>query len=162
MKIIVTENDFNVDEEVNQVLKGRRDIGAVVTFTGLVREMTKSENGPLPIISMTLEHYPSMTEKALTDIANSAMDRWPLDECMIIHRVGQLKPADRIVMVATFSSHRGAAFAAAEYIMDYLKTKAPFWKKEALKSNDKNPESNQEKWVDARDSDDDALKKWDC
>ncbi len=126
-------------------------IGAMVTFTGLVRDVTKAEGG-VPVAEMTLEHYPGMTEKALREIAEEAAARWPLQGITIIHRVGPLHPADRIVLVATASPHRAAAFESADFLMDYLKTRAPFWKKE------KTPDGA--RWVDARESDEQAAARW--
>jgi molybdopterin synthase catalytic subunit len=124
------------------------DIGAVVSFTGLVRQMT----GDGPIREMALEHYPGMTERALEAIAAEAQSRWPLQGIRVIHRYGPLKPGDRIVLVLTASRHRKAAFEAAEFLMDYLKTRAPFWKKE--------DHAGDTRWVDARDTDDSAAARW--
>jgi molybdopterin synthase catalytic subunit len=125
-----------------------RDIGAVVSFTGLVREMT--EVGAIQ--TMELEHYPGMTERALEEIVDQARARWPLQGVRIIHRYGPLAPGDRIVLVLTASRHREAAFEAASFLMDYLKTRAPFWKKEAGTAGGR--------WVDAREADDAAAEKW--
>ncbi|TNF99014.1 MAG: molybdopterin synthase catalytic subunit MoaE [Gammaproteobacteria bacterium] len=148
MLIKVQQEDFEPDAIVNGLCEGRTDVGAVVTFLGLVREFSKSEQ----IQSMTLEHYPGMTEKALQTIVEEAQQRWQLMDVAVIHRVGDLKPADRIVMVAVSSAHRGDAFKACEFIIDYLKTRAPFWKKEI------NGEG--EHWVEARESDDAAVDRW--
>jgi len=144
----VQEGDFDIAEEVARLADGRADIGAVATFTGLVRD---TANGA-PIFSMTLEHYPGMTESALTGILERAATRWPLQGAVVVHRFGPLKPADRIVFVAAASPHRQAAFEAAAFIMDYLKTEAPFWKKE------EGPHGAS--WVDARESDDIARERW--
>lgn len=128
--------------------EGNRDIGAVVSFTGLVRETTEAG----AIEALELEHYPGMTEQALEDIVAEARDRWPLQNLRLIHRYGAMAPGEGIVMVLTASRHRQAAFQAAEFLMDYLKTKAPFWKKETG--------AHGGAWVDARESDDAATKRW--
>lgn len=144
----VQTEDFNTDAIVNDLTKDRKDIGAIVSFIGLVRDLPDDS-----LQSMTLEHYPAMTEKALNGIVDTAMQRWDINDVAVIHRVGELKPADRIVLVVTLSAHRKDAFDAAEYIMDYLKTRAPFWKKETT--------SDGEQWVEAKTSDDDAINRWD-
>ncbi|MGV2876841.1 molybdopterin synthase catalytic subunit MoaE [Pantoea vagans] len=123
--------------------------GAVVTFTGKVRNHNLGDN----VAALTLEHYPGMTEKALQEIVDAARERWPLQRVTVIHRVGELFPGDEIVLVGVTSAHRGSAFSAAEFIMDYLKTRAPFWKREATEQGDR--------WVDARDSDHQAVQRWD-
>ncbi|WP_434745103.1 molybdopterin synthase catalytic subunit MoaE [Candidatus Pantoea rara] len=123
--------------------------GAVVTFTGKVRNHNLGDN----VAALTLEHYPGMTEKALQEIIDAARERWPLQRVTVIHRVGELFPGDEIVLVGVTSAHRGSAFSAAEFIMDYLKTRAPFWKREATEQG--------ERWVDARDSDHQAAQRWD-
>ena len=123
-------------------------IGAVASFLGLVRDL----NDGASVSAMTLEHYPGMTEKALEAIVAEAKQRWNIYDALVIHRVGPLKPCDQIVLVAVSSAHRGEAFAACEFIMDYLKTRAPFWKKEDT------PDGG--RWVDARDSDDSAAARW--
>jgi molybdopterin synthase catalytic subunit len=145
----VQREDFDVGAEVSRLVGGRRDIGAVVTFTGIVRD--KNSGGP--IAGMTLEHYPGMTEAELGRVEAEASKRWPLQASLIVHRVGALTPGDNIVLVVTASSHRQAAFAAAEFLMDYLKTRAPFWKKERA------PDGS-EHWVEARDSDEAAAERW--
>ncbi|MFV9667751.1 molybdopterin synthase catalytic subunit MoaE [Pantoea sp. ARC607] len=122
--------------------------GAVVTFTGKVRNHNLGDN----VAALTLEHYPGMTEKALQEIVDAARERWPLQRVTVIHRVGELFPGDEIVLVGVTSAHRGSAFSAAEFIMDYLKTRAPFWKREATEQGDR--------WVDARDSDHQAARRW--
>jgi molybdopterin synthase catalytic subunit len=122
--------------------------GAVVTFTGKVRNHNLGNN----VAALALEHYPGMTEKALQEIVNAARERWPLQRVTVIHRVGELFPGDEIVLVGVTSAHRGSAFSAAEFIMDYLKTRAPFWKREATEQGDR--------WVDARDSDHQAAQRW--
>ncbi|NYS29832.1 molybdopterin synthase catalytic subunit MoaE [Pantoea sp. WMus005] len=123
--------------------------GAVVTFTGKVRNHNLGDN----VAALTLEHYPGMTEKALQEIIDAARERWPLQRVTVIHRVGELFPGDEIVLVGVTSAHRGSAFSAAEFIMDYLKTRAPFWKREATEQG--------HRWVDARDSDHQAAQRWD-
>lgn len=122
--------------------------GAVVTFTGKVRNHNLGDN----VAALTLEHYPGMTEKALQEIVDAARERWPLQRVTVIHRVGELFPGDEIVLVGVTSAHRGSAFSAAEFIMDYLKTRAPFWKREATEQGDR--------WVDARDNDHQAARRW--
>jgi molybdopterin synthase catalytic subunit len=147
--IRVQTEDFDLSAEVRALTADRTDIGAVVTFTGTVRGTA----GGRPITSMTLEHYPGMTEAELARVEAEAQARWPLQASLIVHRVGALKPGDNIVLVVTASPHRHAAFEAAEFLMDYLKTRAPFWKKEA----DANGAGG---WVDARESDTDAEARW--
>jgi molybdopterin synthase catalytic subunit len=147
--IRVQRQDFDIGAEI-QALTGRRDdIGAVVTFTGLVRGGT----GETAIRAMTLEYYPGMTERELERIEREALERWPLQASLIVHRYGKLLPGENIVLVITASSHRQAAFEAASFLMDYLKTSAPFWKKEEL-------ESGLSSWVEARGSDDTAAWRW--
>ena len=148
MIIRIQTADFDIAALNRELLAGRSDVGAIASFIGLVRDL---EDDPLQ--QMTLEHYPGMTEKALQGIAEKALARWQLADLAIIHRVGALKPADQIVMVSVLSAHRGDAFAACEFIMDYLKTDAPFWKKETSEQGSK--------WVEARKSDLFAQKKWD-
>lgn len=148
MSISVQAEDFDVAGEMRAMAAGRTDIGAIVTFTGLVRDMAGGEN----ISDMELEHYPGMTEKALADIEAQANTRWELQATRIVHRYGKLEPGAQIVLVATASPHRQDAFEAAEFIMDFLKSRAPFWKKEGT--------PNGGKWVDARDADEDALNRW--
>ena len=149
MGVRVQREDFDVGKEIDRLTAERTDIGAVVTFTGRVR----GEANGQPITSMTLEHYPGMTEQELARVEAEACERWPLQASLIIHRIGELKPGDNIVLVVTASAHRQAAFEAAEFLMDYLKTRAPFWKKEA------GPDGRG-RWVDARDSDEAALERW--
>ena len=146
--VSVQTGDFDIAAEIDALTRQDRNIGAVVSFTGLVREMT----GQGAISTMELEHYPGMTERALAEIVAAAQARWPLQGVRIIHRHGPLAPGDRIVLVLTASHHRQAAFEAAEFLMDYLKTRAPFWKKEDGPVG--------AKWVDARESDDDAMDRW--
>jgi molybdopterin synthase catalytic subunit len=149
VSVRVQHQDFDVSAEVARLTAGSTDIGAVVTFTGTVR----GGSGEEAIASMTLEHYPGMTEAELARVETQAGERWPLKGSLIVHRVGTLKPGDNIVLVVTASSHRQAAFEAAEFLMDYLKTRAPFWKKEQ-------GVDGTERWVDARESDDRATERW--
>ncbi|MEI6612374.1 molybdopterin synthase catalytic subunit MoaE [Polynucleobacter sp.] len=146
--IRIQEADFDVSAELAALRKGDPRVGAVVTFLGTVRDM----NDGSQVKGMTLEHYPGMTEKALEDIISQANTRWDIYQTLVIHRVGPLLPEDQIVMVAVTSAHRGEAFSACEFIMDYLKTAAPFWKKEDT------PEGA--RWVDARIADDAAMTRW--
>jgi molybdopterin synthase catalytic subunit len=147
--IRVQADDFDIGAETRALLSGRTDIGAIVTFTGTVRDTAKGQ----PITSMLLEHYPGMTEAELARVEAEANARWPLQASLIIHRYGRLAPGDNIVLVIAASPHRHAAFDAASYLMDYLKTRAPFWKKETGLDG-------QGVWVDARESDEAALAKW--
>ncbi|WP_353427995.1 molybdopterin synthase catalytic subunit MoaE [Polynucleobacter sp. MWH-UH19D] len=146
--IRVQENDFDVSTEIAALRKGDPRVGAVVTFLGTVRDL----NDGSQVKEMTLEHYPSMTEKALEEIVAQAKSRWDIYQALVIHRVGPLLPEDQIVLVAVTSAHRGEAFAACEFIMDYLKTAAPFWKKEET------PDGG--RWVDARVTDEAAMARW--
>ncbi len=140
--------DFDVSAELNVMLSGHKQVGGVCNFLGLVREYDSNE----PLNALTLEHYPEMTKKELIKIEKQAKKKWRLKDSLIIHRYGRLAPGDQIVFVATASAHRGDAFNSCEYIVDYLKTRAPFWKKEEYKSR--------VSWVDARSSDEDSLNKW--
>lgn len=148
MKILVQGDAFDLGAEVDAMRHGRTDIGAIASFVGLARDMNEGSS----VAAMTLEHYPGMTEKALGKVVDDACARWPLLDVTVIHRVGRLLPGDPIVLVAVASSHRGEAFAACEFIMDYLKTGAPFWKREET------PEGA--RWVEARASDEDAAARW--
>jgi molybdopterin synthase catalytic subunit len=149
----VQTGDFDLGAELEALRRGRTDIGALVSFTGLVRGAVSDAAGrPLPLQGFELEHYPAMTLKALEGIEAEARRRWPLQACLIVHRVGPLAPGDQIMMVATASRHRQAAFEAAEFLMDYLKSRAPFWKKETTAEGGR--------WVDARDADEQALARW--
>jgi molybdopterin synthase catalytic subunit len=145
----VQGEDFDIGAEVTRLVAGRTDIGAIVTFTGTVR----AENAGAALTAMTLEHYPGMTERELERVEAEARERWPLQASLIVHRVGRLEPGANIVLVVTASAHREAAFAAAEFLMDYLKTRAPFWKKEQ-------GADGRERWVDAREADDAAAGRW--
>jgi molybdopterin synthase catalytic subunit len=144
--IRVQREDFDLGAEVAALRAGRRDIGALVAFAGLVRDLDGS------LAALELEHYPGMTEKALAAIEAEARGRWPLQACLIVHRHGRLEPGEQIMMVATASAHRRAAFEAAEFLMDYLKSRAPFWKKEIGPAG--------ATWVAARDEDEAALAAW--
>ena len=147
MKILVQREDFDAGAEMRAVA-GNPKIGAVASFIGLVRDV----NDGSAVATMTLEHYPGMTEKAIGKIVEEARGRWQVLDCTVIHRFGELKPADQIVLVVVASGHRGDAFAACEFIMDYLKTRAPFWKKEQTPGG--------ARWVEARSGDDDAAARW--
>lgn len=148
MPIRVQTQDFDLGKEVAELRAGQPQVGAVVAFVGTVRDMSEGAG----VSEMELEHYPGMTEKALKDIVTKAKARWSIFDALVIHRVGPLNPLDQIVLVAVTSAHRGEAFAACEFIMDYLKTQAPFWKKEQTPQG--------ARWVDARVTDDQALAKW--
>jgi len=148
MSVRIQEADFDVSAEIAALRKGDAQVGAVVTFLGTVRDMNEGS----AVKEMALEHYPGMTEKSLEEIASQAKERWNIRSSLIIHRVGSLHPEDQIVLVAVTSSHRGEAFAACEFIMDYLKIAAPFWKKEET--------SEGGRWVDARVTDDAAMARW--
>ena len=143
---------FDLGAEMLALREGRGDVGAIVSFVGVCRDHHPGVCEPGFVQAMELEHYPGMTERAIADMVNEAQARWPLLGVTVIHRVGPLLPGDDIVMVLVASSHRAAAFAACEFLMDYLKTQAPFWKKEST------PEGGQ--WVDARETDDAALRRW--
>ena len=146
--IRIQESDFDLSAEIAALRKGDPRVGAVVSFLGTVRDM----NDGSQVKGMTLEHYPGMTEKSLQEILDQAKARWDIYQTLVIHRIGPLLPEDQIVLVAVTSAHRGEAFAACEFIMDYLKTAAPFWKKEETPDG--------ARWVDARVTDEAALSKW--
>jgi len=148
MKISIQQEDFDVSTELQLLRKNLPGIGGINVFVGTVRDTHQGDE----VQSMELEHYPGMTEKALQEIVAQAKTRWDVLNATIIHRVGKLHPTDQIVLVAVASKHRGDAYAACEFMMDYLKTSAPFWKKEHT------PDGS--RWVDARTSDDERLKKW--
>ena len=149
MTVRVEPRDFDIGAEISALTGNRTDIGAIVTFTGVVRGSV----GDRALTSLTLEHYPGMTEAELIRIEAEANARWPLQASLIIHRVGELAPGDNIVLVITASPNRQAAFEAAEFLMDYLKTRAPFWKKETFADGEA-------QWVDARETDDAATRRW--
>ncbi len=146
--INVQQADFDVAEQYRLLAEGNKQDGAVVTFVGLVRDINEDQS----VKSLTLEHYPGMTERSLTKIAEEAKQRWPLARVRIIHRVGTLELADQIVFVGVSSKHRKAAFAACEFIMDFLKTKAPFWKLEETQKG--------KKWIEAKSSDQQQADSW--
>ncbi len=145
--VSVQVEDFSVAEEY-QVLASGTDAGAVVTFIGKVRDMNLGDH----VTGLHLEHYPGMTEKALNEICDEAKSRWPLLQLRVIHRIGDLDIGDQVVFVGVSSAHRSASFEACEFVMDYLKTKAPFWKKERTTEGTR--------WVDSRDSDTQAAQRW--
>ena len=146
--IRVQEEDFEVGVELARMRSATDGIGAIASFVGIVRDV----NDQLDVSQMTLEHYPAMTEKALNAIVEEARARWEIIDITIIHRLGTLRPSAQIVLVAVASGHRRDAFAACEFVMDYLKTKAPFWKKEVV--------GERSRWVESRSSDDAAAKRW--
>lgn len=148
MTVRVQTEDFDVGAELAAMRLASKDIGALVNFVGQVRDMNDGD----VVSTLTLEHYPGMTERSLESIEVEAKSRWNIVDSLIIHRVGTLQPLDQIVLVAVTSAHRGEAFKACEFIMDYLKTRAPFWKKEAT--------ADGERWVEAKISDDDAQERW--
>ena len=148
MPVRVQTADFDLSEEVRLLRADRPEVGAVVTFVGTVRDINEGAS----VAELELEHYPGMTEKALEDIVARACERFDLADALVVHRVGPMRPLEQIVLVVTLSAHRGEAFAACEFIMDYLKSEAPFWKKEQTPDG--------ARWVDARSSDEAALKRW--
>ena len=148
MPVRVQHEDFDAGVEIARLRANNPKIGAVASFIGIVRDL----NEGAAVGSITLEHYPGMTEKSLASIAEQAKAKWTLIDVLILHRVGTLAPADQIVLVVTTSSHRGDAFSACQFLMDYLKTEAPFWKKEATPAG--------ERWVEARESDEAARERW--
>ena len=151
--IRVQREDFDPGAEIAALTRGRSDIGGVTSFIGLVRDVNIGDGaGGEKIAAMTLEHYPGMTEKELEAIEAEARRRWPLDAVLIVHRYGELKPGDRIVLVVTASAHRDAAFDSCRFLIDWLKTKAPFWKLEETAGGSR--------WVAARTSDDEAAARW--
>jgi molybdopterin synthase catalytic subunit len=151
--IRVQKEDFDIGREIDEMTAGRIDAGAIVSFTGAVRGSMKTKNGEERLVSMELEHYPGMTESELERLEKEARRRWRLLDCLIVHRYGRLEPGDNIVLVIAISAHRKDAFAAAQFIMDFLKTDAPFWKKET-------PRKGEKRWVEAKEADDEARKAW--
>ena len=147
MRVVVQEQPFDIGAETITFAAGHKEMGAIVTFTGIVRDLPDD-----PLQAMEIEHYPGMTEAALTEIAQTAIDRWTLGDALVIHRYGRLVPGEMIMMVATASKHRKDAFEAAEYLMDYLKSRAPFWKREITDIG--------ESWVASKAEDEDALTRW--
>ncbi|MBI2295959.1 MAG: molybdopterin synthase catalytic subunit MoaE [Betaproteobacteria bacterium] len=148
MTVRIQTADFDVTAEIAALRRGNPKVGAVASFIGVVRDVNEGD----AVSGMTLEHYPGMTEKAIEDVISQARSRWNVLDALVVHRVGTLKPSDQIVLVVVTSGHRGDAFAACEYIMDYLKTGAPFWKKEQTGQG--------ARWVEARVSDDIAAERW--
>jgi molybdopterin synthase catalytic subunit len=148
MAVRVQREDFDVGAEMEAITRGRTDIGALCTFVGLVRDVAPGRGGS----AMTLEHYPGMTERQLEAIEREAIERWPLTASLVVHRHGRLEPGERIVLVVTASAHRQAAFESCQFLMDWLKTKAPFWKLEET------PEGAA--WVEAKATDDEAAARW--
>lgn len=148
MSVRVQLQDFDIGAELRALREGNAKIGAVASFIGLMRDL----NDATQVVEITLEHYPGMTEKALEDIVAQAKSRWDIIDALVVHRYGTLKPMDQIVLVMVAGSHRGEAFNACEFIMDYLKTGAPFWKKETTTEG--------QRWVGARESDDSAAGRW--
>jgi molybdopterin synthase catalytic subunit len=148
MPVRVQTQDFDLSAEVAALRAGRPQVGAVACFVGTVRDLNQGTG----VSSMTLEHYPGMTEKALEAIVAQARARWTLDDVLVVHRVGELAPLDQIVLVAVTSAHRGEALAACEFVIDWLKTQAPFWKKEITPDG--------ARWVDAREADEAAAARW--
>ena len=148
MAVRVQTGDFDVGAEITALRRANPKVGAVASFIGVVRDLNEGDS----VATLTLEHYPGMTEKSLEEIVTQAKSRWDIFDALIVHRVGELRPLDQIVLVVVTSAHRGESFAACEFIMDYLKTRAPFWKKE------RTPEGA--RWVDARSTDDAAAERW--
>jgi len=148
LSVRIQHEDFDAGAEIGRLRAGDPRVGAVASFVGVARD----RNDGAAVSSLVLEHYPGMTEKAIEAIVNQAKARWSVIEILVIHRIGELKPLEQIVLVVATSSHRGDAFAACEFVMDYLKTEAPFWKKETTPAG--------ERWVDARSSDELARRRW--
>ncbi len=148
MTVRVQVEDFDAGAEINAMRRSHANIGAVAAFVGQVRDLNEGDQ----VSELVLEHYPEMTEKSLQSIIEQAKQRWDVIDALIVHRVGKLKPLDQIVLVLVASSHRQEAFAACEFMMDYLKTEAPFWKKEQTPAGSR--------WVEAKTSDDEAKKRW--
>ena len=148
MPVRVQTEDFDVSAEIARLREGNPKVGAVASFVGIVRDLNDGD----AVASLSLEHYPGMTEKALEDIVAQAKQRWDIYDALVVHRVGTLQPLDQIVLVVVTSAHRGESFSACEFLMDYLKTRAPFWKKEVT------PQGS--RWVEARASDDTAADRW--
>lgn len=148
MPVRVQTEDFDVGAEIARLREANPKVGAVASFVGVVRDVNDGD----AVATLTLEHYPGMTEKSLEDIVAQAKQRWDIYDALVVHRVGTLQPLDQIVLVVVTSAHRGESFAACEFLMDYLKTRAPFWKKEVT------PQGS--RWVEARASDDTAADRW--
>ncbi len=148
MPVRVQTEDFDAGREIAELRRGNPAIGAIASFIGVVRDVNDGE----AVAEMTLEHYPGMTEKSIVKIIDQAKSRWKIFDALVIHRIGRLSPLDQIVLVVVTGAHRGDAFAACEFIMDYLKTRAPFWKKEQTRDG--------ARWVESRESDDLAAERW--
>ncbi len=148
MTVRIQTGDFDIGAEIAAMRRGKPKVGAVASFIGVVRDLNDGDH----VAEMTLEHYPGMTEKALEKMVAEALSRWSVYDALVIHRVGTLKPGDQIVLVVVTGAHRGEAFQACEFLMDYLKTRAPFWKKERTPAG--------ARWVGARESDDAAADRW--
>ena len=151
LQVRVTQDEFDIGAEIARLSEGHKDAGAVVSFTGLVRDLTYAPPS-LPVTALVLEHYPGMTEKEIALILEQAAQRWPIAAALVVHRVGRLLPGDQIVLVVAISSHRQAAFESCAFIMDYLKIRATFWKREET--------SQGNHWVGARTSDNAAAQRW--
>jgi molybdopterin synthase catalytic subunit len=148
MSVRVQAEDFDVGAEIARMRRGNPKIGGIASFVGVVRDVNEGDT----VAGLTLEHYPGMTERSIEAIVAEARSRWHILDAVVIHRIGTLAPTDQIVLVVVAASHRGDAFAACEFLMDYLKTRAPFWKKEVV--------SGGSRWVEARTSDDEAAARW--
>ena len=148
MPVRVQKEDFDAGVEIAKLREGNPKVGAVASFIGIVRDLNEGD----AVATLTLEHYPGMTEKSLEEIVTQARERWDIYDALVVHRVGTLSPLDQIVLVVVTSAHRGESFKACEFLMDYLKTQAPFWKKEVTPTG--------ARWVDARASDDAAAERW--
>ena len=148
MPVRVQTEDFDAGREIAELRRGNPAIGAIASFIGVVRDVNDGE----AVAEMTLEHYPGMTEKSIVEIIDQAKSRWKMFDALVVHRIGRLSPLDQIVLVVVTGAHRGDAFAACEFIMDYLKTRAPFWKKEQTPDG--------ARWVESRESDDLAAERW--
>ena len=148
MPVRVQKEDFDAGVEIAKLREGNPKVGAVASFIGIVRDLNEGD----AVATLTLEHYPGMTEKSLEEIVTQARERWDIYDALVVHRVGTLSPLDQIVLVIVTSAHRGESFKACEFLMDYLKTQAPFWKKEVTPTG--------ARWVDARASDDAAAERW--
>jgi molybdopterin synthase catalytic subunit len=148
MPVRVQKEDFDAGVEIAKLREGNPKVGAVASFIGIVRDLNEGD----AVATLTLEHYPGMTEKSLEEIVTQARQRWDIYDALVVHRVGTLSPLDQIVLVVVTSAHRGESFKACEFLMDYLKTQAPFWKKEVTPDG--------ARWVDARASDDAAAERW--
>jgi molybdopterin synthase catalytic subunit len=153
MPVRIQTEDFDIGKEIDDLRGANAKVGAVASFIGTVRERNEVSGDATQVVALTLEHYPGMTEAALDDICSQAASRFRIIDTLVVHRVGPLLPLDQIVLVVVTSEHRGEAFAACEFVMDYLKTEAPFWKKEST------PDGS--RWVEARESDTSAAKRWD-